>query len=124
MFIHHIKLPGMAVCSPFVKGYSALEALAAYLLWPAFYPQMAALPLSIALPLQIGTFIGLYGANGPQCAMGQPVCPRTDEQYQLYNTIMAKIGASLPSTLPMQADFTDDVNCHNIMTHLKVRKMP
>lgn len=120
LFIHHIKLPGMAVCSPFVSEYSALEALAAYLLWPASYPMMAALPLALAVPLQLATFVGLYFANEPECAMGAPICPKTDDQYHLFNKVASVIGAGLPVSLPMASELTDDVTCHNIMTHLKL----
>ena len=120
MFVHHIKLSGMACCSPFVKDYSALEALAAYLLWPALYPAMAAVPLRIAVVLQAGTFMGLYTANAPECAMGQPICSKTDEQYQLFNRVASLAASGLPIGLPMPGELADATTCHNIMTHLKL----
>ena len=53
----------MGACSPFVKEFSALEALVVYLTWAALYPVMAAIPLAYAVPLQIGSFFGLISAS-------------------------------------------------------------
>eukprot|EP00890_Picochlorum_soloecismus_P002166 jgi/Picsp_1/2950/NSC_01174-R1_---NA--- len=118
MFSHHIGLDNMGACSPFVKEFSALEALVVYLTWAAVYPVMAAIPLAHALPLQVGSFVGLVSASWKECQMGDE-CAKTDHMYWLYSKTASKMAFFLPITIPLDGDFAIDLDCMVVMNFVK-----
>lgn len=120
MFSHHIGLDNMGACSPFVKEFSALEALVVYLTWAAVYPVMAAIPLAYAMPLQVVSFFGLISASWKECQMGDG-CAKTDYMYWLYSKTASKIAFFFPITIPSDDDFSVDLDCMVVMNFVKVR---
>ena len=120
LFSRHIALPNMGACSPFVKDFSALEALVIYLIWAAMTPVMAAIPLKYAMPLQVMAFIMLEKATDKECDMGG-ICARTDEMYELYNFGCSKVASGFPISVPLEMDFSVDLDCRVVMGFLKVR---
>jgi len=120
LFCRHIGLPNMGSCSPIDPNFSALEALAIYLLWVAAYPVMAAIPLRYALPVQVAAFVALTVPTNDQCQMGD-ICSKTDYMYRLYSTKTSHVSSLLPITVPTNDDFSADIDCRVVMTFLKAR---
>ena len=81
---------------------------------------MAAIPLAYAVPLQIGSFFGLISASWKECQMGDG-CAKTDYMYWLYSKTASKIAFFLPITVPLDDDFSVDLDCMVVMNFVKVR---
>ena len=119
LFPQYGTLPGMVKCSSIWERYCAVEALLAHLLWPAAYPAMAAMPLSLVLPLQAATCAMYYSTIPKMCHYSVVECAGTRQQYNSLHRTLTRLANSLPFGLDvLTGDRAFEIKCSTVLTLL------
>lgn len=94
--------PVMKLCSILWHGGVAFEVLVVVMVFNACFPLLAAMPMPVALGLQIFNSIVYYWSAQGMCdstITGVDQCPASREQYSWFHGIFRATANSLPLTL-------------------------
>lgn len=112
--------PGIEACTPGPKGLISAASIVLPLLWPALHLHLAALPLSIVMPVQVVITAIIDSSTRPYCAHMVSECPQAGRQYsELYNAANG-LFSSFPLCFPDDAAFFFLSACTSLHMFAKV----
>jgi hypothetical protein len=91
IFVFFDKTTQSTVSSPLWPEYFALEGFLAHLIWPMCYPIIAAMPLRVAVPVQL--LVGsLYISNNKNmCRNALKMYPQTVQMYTMLQNSFSRV---------------------------------
>ena len=95
IFVYLDNLTSSAVASPLSPEYFALEGFVAHLIWPMSYPIIAAIPLAVAMPVQILVGSIYISNNRSMCKNALKAHPQTIQLYTMLQTFLTRMATSL-----------------------------
>lgn len=111
---------GASVRSPLWGGYTAIEGFLAHLVWPATYPALTAMPLSLAMPLQVIVCAIYMSHNSSMCSIFAQSCPKAEQQYQMLQRHLRQLFSGMPFNAPSRAPVPYEVACSNVLVYFEV----
>ncbi|KAL4521328.1 hypothetical protein Ndes2437B_g08081 [Nannochloris sp. 'desiccata'] len=135
IFVSFDKITKSAVSSPLWPDYFAIEAFVAHLIWPMCYPILAAMPLAVAMPVQLVVGSIYISNNNNMCRNAMKMYPQTKHLYTLLQKVLSRIAISLrfsasnyfiskalgkKSAVAVAALENDHAACSNILLVLEV----
>lgn len=122
MLITCNHVPERLQCSPVWPGYIAVEADLMHLVWPACYPSLASLPLSLAVPVQLIVAAIYISQNGYYCGSVGSACENVEEQYSMLHRMLSMLGTRLPLNAPSLDPGVLNHSCWKVTTALQVSR--
>ena len=94
-FVASTQTVEAGVCHPFWPEYCPVEGLAIHLIMPSIYAALAAIPMTLAVPLQAVTF-AIYASHNPTlCDTAFLTCKETPQQYRIIHSALAKFASTI-----------------------------
>lgn len=109
-----------SVCSPLWGDYTAIEGFLAHLVWPATYPALTAMPLSLAMPLQVVVCAIYMSHNSSMCSMFAQACPKAEQQYQMLQRHLRQLFSGMPLNAPSRAPVPYKIACTNVLMYFEI----
>jgi hypothetical protein len=133
IFVYFDKTTRTVVSSPLWPDYFALEGFVTHLIWPMSYPILAAMPLAVAMPVQLIVGSIYISNNSNMCRNALKMYPRTEQLCTRLHTVLGRVATSLPFSSnnktvlgkPVVFLENNDINkneamCSNILVCLEV----
>lgn len=118
IFVTCSQNPVSVPCSILWAEYCAIEGLVAYLVWPACYPALSAMPLNVSVPLQLIVYSIFMSHNAKMCGNGFAACNGAPRQYKMLQEVMKRLASAFPigfsTAPPMENSKYGD--CNRILT--------
>jgi hypothetical protein len=124
-FVSFDQINKFTVSSPLNPEYFALEGFVAHLIWPMCYPILAALPLAVAMPLQLVIGSIYISNNKNMCRNGLKMYPQTTQLYSTVQKYLSRVATSIPFSA-YSIEFIDkkvlhdEALCSNILLFLEI----
>ena len=109
-----------SLCSPLWGNYTAIEGFIAHLIWPATYPALTAMPLALAMPLQVIVCAIYMSNNSTMSSLFGQACSNAPEQYQMLQRLLRQLFSGMPFNAPSKAPVRFEVACANVLMFAEV----
>lgn len=122
VFVVSTQTSESVVCSYIWPEYCAVEFLIFHLIMPSIYPILAAIPLTLALPLQVITCCIYFVHNATMCRTGIAVCKKAPKQYRMLRGIIAKLTFAIPFGAPdsLTSNLPAEADCPTVLSLIEI----